>query len=104
MSKTDDLLKRAEEMVEYFTGLSSDDLALRFDFDEIAVHIQELSDKIKGDAERIEGKELLEEVAVAIRTTPVDDTFNAPHEYIVGSNILAQAAINVIKGEEDDSN
>lgn len=35
-------------------------------------------------------------MAQAIRITPVDDSHDAPHEYIIGSKILAEAALQAM--------
>ena len=101
MSK--DLLKRAEEHLKNNSGVMKIGNIEVIGNSAANSIIQELLDKLKGDAERLESKELVEEVAAAIRVTPVDDTFDAPHEYIIASKILALAVLNVIKGDDDDS-
>lgn len=122
MSKTDDLLKRAEELAnmlehrEAFKKLILENKQLpkfiEMQFLNMLKYmennealIQELLDKLKGDAERLESKKLLEEVADNDDfTNAVIDAGNVfPHISPTDMETIARAAISVIKGDDDDN-
>ena len=100
MSK--DLLKRAEAMLkdgycnedhETYEGCGTCE-------GDMASIIQELLDKLKGDAERLESADLKDEMGAAIRKGE-RNMYPLSCGSINGSKILAQAAINVIKGDDN---
>ncbi len=45
----------------------------------------------------LDKQKLIDAMAQAIRCVRVDDTLNAPHEYIIGSKILAAAALKALQ-------
>ncbi len=101
MSKTDDLLKRAEKVIyahkDGYYGCSARE-------ERYSKLIQELSDKLKAYTERMESKKLLEKIADNDDfTNAVIDAGNVfPHISPKDMETIAQAAINVIKGDDDD--
>lgn len=105
MSK--DLLKRAEAMLK--DGYCNEDhetyegcWTCEVDMESI---IQELLDKIKGDAERLNVETLVEKVHIAIQYSDAQIATTG-YQTIMSSNIAqaaAIAAINVIKGDDNDS-
>ena len=103
MSK--DLLKRAEEeIVVLKSAVESlgylrieEDNALKF----IAL-IQDLLDKLKGDAERIESKEFLDYMDLNFYSA-MCTWYGNDRDFEEGlCKELAQQAINVIKGDDND--
>jgi len=123
MSKTDDLLKRAAEefikshdkQIMYGNKPQGREAKAFGIIKAQSILIQELSDKIKGDAYRVDSGKLQKEVSLAISLAKhklssyyefADDEKKQEiiEDYASrqGNMNAAQAAINVIKGDDDD--
>ena len=101
MSK--DLLKRAEDVAEVFAEWLDMDSMTKESAATVGLLIQELHDKLKGDAERLESKEFLDYMELSFYSAMCTWYGNA-RDFEEGlCKELAQHAINVIKGDGNDN-
>ena len=96
MSK--DLLKRASEVS--IGGRESQDSHSIFELEDL---VKELHDKLKGDAERLESEEFLDYMELSFYSA-MCTWYGNDRDFEEGlCKELAQQAINVIKGDDNDS-